>query len=168
MTETSDGVVVVAFDPGAVAAVAGWGHKGLLFSSQGEERAVMRDGVRWMHQHRGELVAWCVEALFVGVNARSSLSVAESAGRIIGAAWAAGVSLEPWRPLPSEWRREAGLPVGKRGTREVAEAEARERVGLLLGRNVTRSQTHLAEAVVMAETTWKRHWSREAMRRGTR
>lgn len=158
--------VVVAWDPGAVTAVAAWGHAGLLFSFQDEERHALRTGITFMHTHRERIVGWTVEALFVGVNARSSLSVAESAGRICGAAWAAGIALVPWRPLSSEWRRDAGLPVGKRGTREVAEKEARDRASLLLDRTLPRSQTHLAEAIVMAETTWRRHWSRETMRRG--
>lgn len=158
--------VVVAWDPGVVTAVAAWSHTGLLYGLQDSEEQALRAGIMWMRSRRHDVVAWTVEALFVGPNARSSLSVAESAGRICGAAWACGFTVDPWRPLPSEWRRDAGLPVGKRGTREVAEKEARDRASLLLNRTLPKNETHLAEAIVMAEVTWKRHWSREAMRRG--
>lgn len=158
--------VVVAWDPGVVTGVAAWGHSGLLFSFQDDELRALREGITWMRANRESLAAWTVEAMFVGPSARSSLTVAESAGRILGAAFACGVVLPPWRPLPSQWRKEAGLTVGKRGTREIAENEARARAALLLDRQLPKSHTHLAEAVLMAETTWKRHWSREAVKRG--
>lgn len=152
---------VFAFDPGVMTGFSAWNGHELCFTAQGSVEDVLS---AWLptiktvsSSARDSLVV--IEDAFVGKGAHASLSVAKAGGFIDGALWCAGVRSPRWQPIAGQWRKpfkwpgtrpDLSKPKGKRrSARADYEEDARDLALKLTGRKFDKSQTHVAEAIVM-------------------
>ena len=177
--------LVLGIDQGAVTGVAAWGDNGYEFSFQDEERPALIQLLKVLHAYnrqRGEIdvVDAAVEAPFVGKGFGSSLTVAESAGKVTTILWLGGYDRAPWRPMASEWRKLLhfdtrrieqvdGKAKNVAAKREDLEDQARRHADALTRCKVPfpKSKTHEAEALCIAKAAWLRWEARHAITTNT-
>lgn len=166
--------IIVAFDPGVTTGFAAWGEDGLITSSQGSIIGTLRTWTPWLKKNRPAMIA--VEAAFVGVNARSSLMVADSGGFIEGWLSCAGLASEVTRPMPAHWRKVIGIAPTKEGEgftkagkprrvkrlRPELEADAIAFANAHSDRRLTAGTVHEAEAICIASAGWEQWVSKAA------
>lgn len=169
--------IAIGIDQGGMTGIAAYGDNGFEYAHQDEERPALLDLFVTLQSYRRagvEIVGVAVEAPYVGANARSSISVAESGGRAMAMLWVCGIDEKPWRPGATEWRkalgfqlREEGIENGKRFNRprkrDQLEADARKMAEGISGTKYNKAHTHEAEALLIAKATWMRWHSRREM-----
>lgn len=142
-------VMVIGIDPGITTGVGIVSAKGVVDAWQEEQDASLRRLVRWLRENREAAGMIGVEDAFVGKGAHASLEVARSGGCAEGALMIAGYPRDQMVRLhPSTWRSELGI---KGKNREAKEAQARLYAGKILGRTLADDETHMAEALCMAQ-----------------
>jgi hypothetical protein len=150
--------LALAIDPGRVTGAALWGFDGYLWSKQGDLDEVAH--ALAVHRALPRVGLVCCEAVFASPERISgSLSVAESAGRILGALLFTPIPRlvlqHPWRPTAKAWRKEQGW--ASFTTKEAKQA-ALTYAGALVERSwfSSASRSHEAEAIAMAEVAYHR------------
>lgn len=145
-------VFVAGVDPGGVTGVSIMNAKGVVDAWQDDSWPSIRRLVLWMRENRESVGLIGIEDCFVGKGPHASLLVARSGGRVEGSLVIAGWNPDRIRWLhPSHWRSELGI---KGKERKDKEASAREYAKRMTGKTFKQSETHMAEALCMAQVTW--------------
>lgn len=144
-------VFVAGVDPGSITGVAIMNAKDVVDAWQDEAWPSIRRLVLWMRENRDAVGLIGVEDSFLGKGAHASLMVARAGGRVEGALVIAGWNPDRIKWLhPAHWRAELGI---KGKDRTAKEAAGREYARMMTGRTFTVAETHMAEALCMAQVT---------------
>lgn len=144
-------IFVAGVDPGAITGVAIMNAKVVVDAWQDDAWPSIRRLVLWMRENRDAVGIIGVEDAFLGKGAHASLMVARAGGRVEGALVIAGWNPDRIRWLhPSHWRAELGI---KGKDRKDKEAAARKYAQAMTGRTFSVAETHMAEALCMAQVT---------------
>lgn len=174
------GDIVIGVDPGGTSAWAAVSMGNVVERAQGEMRSNTRSLVVYARTNRERIRAFGVEDQYIGGkveigddgkprqngSAHSSKVVCQRQGFVIGALFIAGfdelTSVERlWMPLPSSWRKEFGLNVGKRGS---IDAATRQYVAARMRIPIGQVGEHWAVAACIAWALWETHVRNNARR----
>lgn len=145
-------VLVVGIDPGSITGIGILSANAVVDAWQDEPRPALRRLVQWLRENRAATSMIGVEDAFMGKGPHASLHVARAGGFCEGVLFSIGYpESNVIRLHPSKWRSEISI---KGKDRDAKEAHARVIAEGMCPRRFSKGETHMAEALCMAQVTW--------------